>query len=524
MKMMRLVLAVCAAGALIATAFAGRPAANGAPTKLLRMPTVSATQIAFAYANNIWTVERAGGIARRLTSFQGQTTNPHFSPDGKWIAFSGEYAGNVDVYVVAGRGRRAEAADVASRRRQRAGMDARRQVDRLLLRRVRPSAPSGAPRFWTVPVEGGVEEPMPLPRAYQGKISPDGTHIAYRMNNSWDEERRNYRGGQNRPIWIVDLKTYDLVSPPWTDSKDMDPVWVGDTVYFLSDRDGVVQRLGVRHQVEEARAGDEVHRLRRQVDGRRPPAPSCSSRPGYIHELDPKSGREHVVTITAAGDFPWMMPRWEDVTARMTNLAPVADGQARRWSKRAARSSRSPRRRATSATSRNSSGSAERDPAWSPDGKYVSYFSDKSGEYKLVIEAQDGLTPPREITLEKPTHYYTPSWSPDSKKICLHRHQPERVGHGRRERQGEDCRQRSVDGAAADAESGRGARIRNGSRTPRTSTRSTTRSSSATSRPARRSRSPTAWRTRCGRCGTRAASISGSSRPPTSDCVRSGST
>ena len=80
---------------------------------------------------------------------------------------------------------------------------------------------------------------MALPRGYQGKISPDGTRIAYRMNTSWDEERRNYRGGQNRPIWIVDLKTYDLVSPPWTDSKDVDPVWVGDTVYFLSDRDGV---------------------------------------------------------------------------------------------------------------------------------------------------------------------------------------------------------------------------------------------------------------------------------------------
>ena len=96
--------AVCAAGVLTVTAFAGRPAANGGPTKLLRMPTVSATQIAFAYANNIWTVERSGGMARRLTSFQGQTTNPHFSPDGKSIAFSGEYAGNVDVYVVPAEG------------------------------------------------------------------------------------------------------------------------------------------------------------------------------------------------------------------------------------------------------------------------------------------------------------------------------------------------------------------------------------------------------------------------------------
>jgi Uncharacterized protein related to the periplasmic component of the Tol biopolymer transport system len=80
---------------------------------------------------------------------------------------------------------------------------------------------------------------MSLPRGYQGKISPDGTHIAYRMNNSWDEERRNYRGGQNRPIWIVDLKTFDLVSPPWTDSKDVSPVWIDTSVFFISDRDGV---------------------------------------------------------------------------------------------------------------------------------------------------------------------------------------------------------------------------------------------------------------------------------------------
>ena len=93
---------------------------------------------------------------------------------------------------------------------------------------------------------------MALPRGYQGKISPDGTRIAYRMNNSWDEERRNYRGGQNRPIWIVDLKTYDLASPPWTDSKDIDPVWVGDTVYFISDRDGVANVWSYDTKTQEA--------------------------------------------------------------------------------------------------------------------------------------------------------------------------------------------------------------------------------------------------------------------------------
>ena len=213
-------------------------APNGDATRLLRSPTVSATQIAFAYANNIWVVERSGGLARRLTSFQGQTTNPHFSPDGRSIAFSGEYAGNTDVYVVP-----AEGGD-PKRLTWHPGADTVQgwtaDGTAVLFASGRASwAPNAAPRFWTVPAAGGVEQPLPLPRGYQGKISAAGTHIAYRMNNSWDEERRNYRGGQNRPIWIVDLKTYDLVSPPWTDSKDVDPVWSGDTVYFLSDRDGV---------------------------------------------------------------------------------------------------------------------------------------------------------------------------------------------------------------------------------------------------------------------------------------------
>src|SRR3989442_2171635 len=160
-------------------------------TRLLRNPTVSATQIAFAYAQNIWTVPRAGGMARRITSFQGQTSNPHFSPDGKWIAFSGEYAGNLDVYVVPAEG------GEPKRLTWHPGADSVQgwtpDGKSIMFSSSRATwSPSGAPRFWTVPVEGGVEEPMPLPRGYQGKISADGSRIAYRMNNSRDEERRNY--------------------------------------------------------------------------------------------------------------------------------------------------------------------------------------------------------------------------------------------------------------------------------------------------------------------------------------------
>lgn len=291
-------------------------AASG--TRMLRMPTVSSTQIAFAYAQNIWVVPRSGGVARRVTSFQGQTFNPQFSPDGKWIAFSGEYAGNQDVYVVAAEG------GEPKRLTWHPGGDAVQgwtaDGKSIMFTSGRASwAPGGTARFWTVPAEGGVEEPMPLPRGFQGKISPDGAHIAYRMNSSWDDERRNYRGGQNRPIWIVDLKTFDLVSPPWTDSKDIDPVWSGDTVYFISDRDNVQNvwsyQPGTKKLAQITKFTDFDVKTMGSGGGS-----IVFEQAGYIHELDPRSGRHQRVNITVAGDFPWMMPRWDDVSSRMTNM------------------------------------------------------------------------------------------------------------------------------------------------------------------------------------------------------------
>ncbi len=386
------------------------------PTKLLRSPTVSATEIAFAYANNIWVVERTGGLARRITSFQGQTSNPHFSPDGKLIAFTGDYAGNADVYVVPANG------GEPKRLTWHPGADTVQgwmpDGKTIVFASSRATwAPSAAPRFWTVPVEGGVEEPMALPRAYQGKVSPDGTRVAYRMNNSWDEERRNYRGGQNRPIWIVDLKSFDLVSPPWTDSKDMDPVWVGETVYFISDRDGVANVWS--YETRAKKLTEVTHFTDFDVKTLDSGAGAVVfEQAGTVHELDPKSGREHVVDIVAAGDFPWMMPRWEDVTSRLTNMALSPTG------KRVVVEARGeiftiPSEKGDVRNLTNSTGSAERDPAWSPDGKLVSYFSDKSGEYRLVVEDQDGLKPPREIAMPNTGHYYTPSWSPDSKKLLF---------------------------------------------------------------------------------------------------------
>ncbi|HWJ45988.1 MAG TPA: PDZ domain-containing protein, partial [Gaiellaceae bacterium] len=363
--------------------------------------------------------ERAGGPARRLTSFAGEASNPKLSPDGSRVAFSAQYAGNVDVYLVPIEGGEPKrltfhpGADVV----QGWTPDGKQIV---FASSRATNAPSAVPRFYLVSADGGPETPMPMPRAYQGKISPDGRRIAYRMNNSWDEERRNYRGGQNRPIWIEDLATHDLVTTPWQDSKEMDPVWLGnDVVYFLSDRDGV---SNVWRYNTTSKALDQVTKFRdfdvKTLDASSSANAVVFEQGGYVHELEPATGREHVVSITANGDYPWMMPQWKDVSSRVVSLALSPTG------KRVAVEARGeiftiPAEKGDALNLTNSSSSAERNPAWSPDGTSLSYFSDASGEYKLVIASQDGSSK-REITLPEPSHYYTPEWSPDGKRILFH--------------------------------------------------------------------------------------------------------
>ena len=390
-------------------------AAAPAETRLLRTPTVSATSVAFTYAQNIWIAERAGGIARRLTSLPGGTSNPHFSPDGSMIAFSAAYSGNTDVYVVPAAG------GEPKRLTWHPGADNVQgwtpDGTKVLFTSGRATwAPSGAPRFWTVPVEGGVEEPLPIPRGNQGAISPDGRRIAYRLNTSWDEERRNYRGGQNKAIWIVDLDDHDLETVPWENrTKEVDPVWLGSSVYWISDRDGVANVWAYDTTDKRVR---QMTRFRdfdvKSIDAGA--GVIVFEQAGYIHELDPQSGEAKRLSISVVGDFPWMMPRWEDVSSRISNMALSPTG------KRAVVEARGeiftiPAENGDVRNLTRSSGSAEKNPAWSPDGKYVSYFSDATGEYALMIAAQDGLSAPRRIDLPNPTQYYTPSWSPDSKKL-----------------------------------------------------------------------------------------------------------
>ena len=204
-------------------------------TRMLRSPTVSATHIAFVNADDIWVVGREGGDARRLTSGMGAETSPHFSPDGRWIAFTGQYEGNTDVYVVpsdGGEPRRLTwhpGADVSTGWTPDGGS--------VVFVSGREGYPTATTKFFTVSVNGGLPEALPIPRATNGHLSPDGQLIAYQEVGFWDPEWRNYRGGQAQPISVVSLETYERETPPWEGERQMWPVWLDGVVYYISERD-----------------------------------------------------------------------------------------------------------------------------------------------------------------------------------------------------------------------------------------------------------------------------------------------
>ncbi len=415
MPSIRVLVRALAGAAAVATVLLPAPASAQA-TRLFREPAVSQRLIAFAYAGDIWVVPREGGEARRLTSSPGIEQDPHFSPDGTLLAFTGEYGGNQDVYVVPVTG------GEPRRLTYHPGPDEVRgwtpDGKRVVFASGRTSAPMPNPRLWTVSLEGGLPDVLPMPRAAAGEISPDGRTVAYQPVQPWETVMRNYRGGQNRPIWLMDLKSYDLTTPPWTDSRDWNPAWVGNAVYFLSDRDWAVNVWSYEPATKQLRQLTHY----RDYDVR-----SLSSgggavvyeQAGWIHLLDPATGQDRTVDIRVSGDFPWAMERWVDVSKQLTNPSLSPTGARALFEGRGDVYTVPVEKGSWRDLTPQSSGSAERAPAWSPDGRHIAWFSDASGEYQLMIGDQDGATRPRAIPLEHPTFYYTPAWSPDGKKILF---------------------------------------------------------------------------------------------------------
>jgi tricorn protease len=383
---------------------------------LLRTPSLSKTQIAFAYAGNIWVVGREGGQAIRLTT-GGHESGPFFSPDGSQIAFTGQYDGNVDVFVIPATGgvpRRLTyhpAPDV--------GMAWTPDGKRILFRSNRSSA-TDPTKFFTVSVDGGFPTEILLPMADQGVFSPDGTRLAYVPNFQWQAAWKRYRGGQTKRIWVVNLSDSSLEQkiPQENNSNDFNPLWVGNKIYFLSDRNGPVSLfaydLGTK-KVTEVIKNDGLD-LKSAAAGS---GAIVYEQFGSLHLLDLKSKKDQTVHVEVAGDFREVRPHFEKLTPQRILSANISPTGQRAVFEVHGEIVTVPAEKGDIRNLTNSPTVADRDPAWSPDGKSIAFFSDESGEYALHIVNQNGLGPVKKIDLgQPPSFFYSPTWSPDSKMIA----------------------------------------------------------------------------------------------------------
>lgn len=387
-------------------------------TMLLRQPTISNTDIVFVYANDLWRVAKDGGDARRLTSNEGAESNPHFSPDGKLIAFTGQYDGNTDVYVIPAEGGQPQRLTWHPGADQVTGWTP--NGESILFATSREGVlPTRESKIYTINKRGGAEEALPIPRAVAGEISEDGKYIAYQQIGFWDPEWRNYRGGQAKPIWIVDLKNFELKMTPQPDNeRHTDPVWLNNVVYFLSERDYANNIWSFNP------ANNELKQLSFHTDF---DAKSLDAgggqivyeQGGYLHVLNPVNGQTKKLNINVRGDFHWSRPRWEEIrTTALQNASLSPTGQRALFQYRGEIFT-VPKENGNWRNISNSSGAADRYPAWSPDGKRIAWFSDASGEYQLMISDQEGLEKPKAIAIPNPTFFYSPAWSPDNKYIAF---------------------------------------------------------------------------------------------------------
>lgn len=380
---------------------------------LLRDPAISKTRIVFLYAGDLWSVPRTGGDARRLTSGVGTEIGPHFSPDGSKIAFTGEYDGNVDVYVMPAAG------GVPTRLTYHPGPDEAEGWNndgRNVLFRTHRDAYADYFRLYTIPAEGGLATPIPLPRGMEGSYSPDGTRLAYQPLMQWQAAWKRYRGGQTTPIWIANLADSSIQKVPRDNSNDFCPMWIGPKVYFLSDRAGPVTLFA--YDTRTRKVAQVVKNTGLDIkSATAAPDAIAYEQFGAIHTVDLATGKETPVNIRIAADLPEVRSKFVKGSKYIRGAALSPTGA------RAVFEARGdivtvPAEKGDFRNLTATSGVAERDPSWSPDGKYIAYFSDESGDYALHVRQADGKGEARIFALGEQSFFYEPVWSPDSKKIA----------------------------------------------------------------------------------------------------------
>ena len=389
--------------------------AGAEPTLLLRFPTVSDDHVAFIYAGDLWVAGRDGGNPQRITVHQGIEYFPYFSPDGKSIAFSGSYDGNLDVYIVSVNG--------GAPKRLTYHPDAdlvegwSPDGKSVLFRSNRDNQTYRYKRLYTVSLGGGFPEVLPMPQAEHGSFAPDMSRIAYTPLRDAFASWKRYRGGRTAEVWLFDFKTHEIEKVPRDNTNDSYPAWLGDKIYLLSDHYWTMNIFSYDTKTKEV----EQITFHDDYDVKYLSAGAgvlIYEQAGKLHIFDPNSKKTKTVDIFIDPDLPHTRPHFAAVNDMIHDYHISPTGKRGLFEARGDIFT-VPKEKGEIRNLTNTPGVFERFPVWSPDGEKVAYFSDASGEYQLMLSSQDGMGEAEVIKMPQPTYYLYPSWSPDSKKILF---------------------------------------------------------------------------------------------------------
>ena len=397
-----------------------------AQTKLLRFPDIQGDRVVFTYGGDLWTAPAAGGTATRLTTHPGIEVFARFSPDGKWIAFTGQYDGDEQVYVVPAAGGEPRQLTFYPARGPlppRWGYDNQvfgwsRDGKSVIFRSQRDSWTLTVSRLYSVPVEGGPAESLPMPEAGSGDYSPDGARMVYSPRTRDFRSEKRYSGGQANTLYIFDLKSYDARRISEGARANRDAMWIGNTIYYNSDRDNHFNLYAY-----DVAAGKTSQVTFNKTYDVRWPASDNEGR--IVYELN---GELQVYDTRAKKNTPISITVPDDGLARRPNRISAAnlieDFSLSPKGERALFTARGdiftvPIEKGPTRNLTNSPGAHDKRANWSPDGSRIAFLSDRSGEEEIWVVAQDGSTPPEQITTGGKAMRYAPSWSADGKRLAF---------------------------------------------------------------------------------------------------------
>jgi tricorn protease len=384
-------------------------------TRLVSDPATNGKLIAFAYANDLWLANTDGSDVRRLTSHPGVESGPRFSPDGSLIAFTGKYEGNTDVYLVSAQG--GEPKRLTYHPYDDVALGFTPDGKFVLFSSAREVYTTRYTQLFTVPITGGFPNKLPIPNASKASISPEGQMIAYVPLSEPFNQWKRYRGGRTSRILIFNNGNYEVEQVPQPEGRcnDTNPMWIKNTLYFRSDRDGEFNIYSY-DRATKAVARITSHTDFPVVNAQTGPEQIVYEQAGYIYLMDTGTGVSNRLKLGVAADLVERRPRWAkgDKWIRSTSLSPSGNRVAFEFRGEIVTL---PREKGDDRNLTQSPGVHDRTPAWSPDGKWIAYFSDQGREYGLMLEPEDAKGEPRRIPLHGAGFYTDLKWSPDSKKL-----------------------------------------------------------------------------------------------------------